>query len=188
MKYLYILLFLISLNSLKSQVNGTVYDIQTKKPIIGVEVYNSEFGTITNQKGEFEINLNLGESLIFDHIGYDSLNIKSNKNMIVYLSPKVLSLGEISVFSGLVATPFAKNSSSLTLFSEESIKNENANHLQSLLDYVPNLNWSGGTSRPRYFQIRGIGERSHYFGEGPPNFSIGFVIDNIDISLSLIHI
>tara|TARA_Y100000816_G_scaffold233650_1_gene179103 strand:+ start:52 stop:2367 length:2316 start_codon:yes stop_codon:yes gene_type:complete len=182
MKYLYILLFLISLNSLKSQVNGTVYDIQTKKPIIGVEVYNSEFGTITNQKGEFEINLNLGESLIFDHIGYDSLNIKSNKNMIVYLSPKVLSLGEISVFSGLVATPFAKNSSSLTLFSEESIKNENANHLQSLLDYVPNLNWSGGTSRPRYFQIRGIGERSHYFGEGPPNFSIGFVIDNIDIS------
>ena len=102
--------------------------------------------------------------------------------MIVYLSPKVLSLGEISVFSGLVTTPFAKNSSSLTLFSEESIKNENANHLQSLLDFVPNLNWSGGTSRPRYFQIRGIGERSHYFGEGPPNFSIGFVIDNIDIS------
>ena len=51
-----------------------------------------------------------------------------------------------------------------------------------MVDRIPNLNWAGGTSRPRYFQIRGIGERSHYFGEGPPNFSVGFLLDNIDIS------
>jgi outer membrane receptor protein involved in Fe transport len=44
------------------------------------------------------------------------------------------------------------------------------------------LNSAGGTSRPRYFQIRGIGERSHYFAEGPPNFSVGFVMDDIDLS------
>ena len=44
------------------------------------------------------------------------------------------------------------------------------------------MNWAGGTSRPRYFQIRGVGERSHYFGEGPPNFSVGFVLDDIDLS------
>ncbi|HUG72524.1 MAG TPA: TonB-dependent receptor, partial [Steroidobacteraceae bacterium] len=42
------------------------------------------------------------------------------------------------------------------------------------------LNWAGGTSRPRYFQIRGIGEREQY--EGAPNPSVGFLIDDIDFS------
>ena len=55
-------------------------------------------------------------------------------------------------------------------------------HFQTLTDQVPNLNWAGGTSRPRYFQIRGVGERSHYFGEGAPNFSVGFVMDDMDLS------
>ncbi|HMA10903.1 MAG TPA: TonB-dependent receptor plug domain-containing protein, partial [Steroidobacteraceae bacterium] len=38
----------------------------------------------------------------------------------------------------------------------------------------------GGTSRPRYFQIRGIGELEQY--EGAPNPSVGFLIDDIDFS------
>jgi outer membrane receptor protein involved in Fe transport len=45
---------------------------------------------------------------------------------------------------------------------------------------VPNLHWAGGTSRPRYFQLRGIGEREQY--EGAPNPSVGFLIDDIDFS------
>ena len=51
-----------------------------------------------------------------------------------------------------------------------------------MIKRVSNLNWAGGTSRPRYFQLRGIGERSQYFGEGPPNFSVGYVLDDIDLS------
>ena len=50
------------------------------------------------------------------------------------------------------------------------------------MDRISNLNWAGGTSRPRYFQIRGVGERSQYFGEGSPNFSIGYALDDIDLS------
>jgi iron complex outermembrane receptor protein len=39
---------------------------------------------------------------------------------------------------------------------------------------VPNLNWaSGGSSRPRYFQLRGIGELDQY--QGAPNPSVGFL-------------
>ena len=53
-------------------------------------------------------------------------------------------------------------------------------HLQDVLGLVPNLNWSGGTSRPRYFQLRGIGELEQY--QGAPNPSVGFLIDGIDFS------
>ncbi len=45
---------------------------------------------------------------------------------------------------------------------------------------VPNLNWAGDTSLPRYFQIRGIGELQQY--QGAPNPSVGFLIDDIDFS------
>ena len=53
----------------------------------------------------------------------------------------------------------------------------NYEHFQDLINHVPNLNFAGGTSRPRYFQIRGIGERSQYFGEGSPNHSVSYEID-----------
>jgi outer membrane receptor protein involved in Fe transport len=45
---------------------------------------------------------------------------------------------------------------------------------------VPNLSFAGGTSRVRFFQIRGIGEQEQY--EGAPNPSVGFLIDDIDFS------
>ena len=45
---------------------------------------------------------------------------------------------------------------------------------------MPNLNWSGGTSRPRYYLLRGVGELEQY--QGAPNPSVGFLIDGIDFS------
>ena len=53
-------------------------------------------------------------------------------------------------------------------------------HFQDVLGLVPNLNWSAGTSRPRYFQLRGIGELEQW--QGAPNPSVGFLIDGIDFS------
>ncbi len=53
-------------------------------------------------------------------------------------------------------------------------------HLQDLLPLVPNLNWAGGSSRPRYFQLRGIGETDQW--QGAPNPSVGFLIDGMDFS------
>ena len=55
-------------------------------------------------------------------------------------------------------------------------------HFDDVIRKVPNLNYAGGTSRQRFFQIRGIGERSQYAGEGGPMYYVGTVIDNIDLS------
>ena len=69
---------------------------------------------------------------------------------------------------------------SVTSLNSELIEEVAEQHFQELTELVPNLNWSGGVNRPRYFQIRGIGERSQY--EGAPNPSVGFVIDDVDFS------
>ena len=53
-------------------------------------------------------------------------------------------------------------------------------HLEELLPQVPSLSWAGASSRPRYFQLRGIGELEQY--QGAPNPSLGFLVDEIDFS------
>jgi iron complex outermembrane recepter protein len=50
---------------------------------------------------------------------------------------------------------------------------------ENLLE-VPNLNFAGGTNRPRYLQIRGVGETSTY--ENTPSHSVTYLIDDIDLT------
>ncbi len=69
---------------------------------------------------------------------------------------------------------------SVAVLDEDTIEQAGVQHFQDVMGLVPNLNWSGSTSRPRYFQIRGIGERSQY--EGAPNPSVGFIIDDMDFT------
>lgn len=69
---------------------------------------------------------------------------------------------------------------SLTVLDDETLSQAGVQHFQDVLGLVPNINWAGSTSRPRYFQIRGIGERSQY--EGAPNPSVGFIIDDMDFT------
>ena len=73
-------------------------------------------------------------------------------------------------------------STSTTQLSGEDLQNREAHHLQDALGMVPNITFASGTSRPRYIQLRGVGERSQFAGEGPPNFSVGVVMDDIDLS------
>jgi len=70
--------------------------------------------------------------------------------------------------------------SSVFVLDEEIIKSQPLKHFEQLSYLVPNLNFAASDSRARYFQIRGIGERSGY--QGTPNSSVGFLIDDIDYS------
>jgi iron complex outermembrane recepter protein len=69
---------------------------------------------------------------------------------------------------------------SATVLTASTLHEAGQQHIEDVLGLIPNLNWAGGSSRPRYFQIRGIGEREQY--EGAPNPSVGFLIDDIDFS------
>jgi iron complex outermembrane recepter protein len=70
--------------------------------------------------------------------------------------------------------------SSAAVLDSGTLQIAGVQHLQDVISLVPNLNWSAGTSRPRFFQIRGVGELSQW--QGAPNPSVGFLIDDIDFS------
>jgi outer membrane receptor protein involved in Fe transport len=69
---------------------------------------------------------------------------------------------------------------SVTQLDMAEISAASLQHVEELSSLVPNLNWSGEGSRARYFQVRGTGELEQY--DGAPNPSVGFVIDDIDLS------
>ncbi len=165
-----------------AQITGIVTDKKSGEPILGVNVVAGEKGTFTNESGEFNIDVPMGTELEFSHIGYQTQTIKAHNNMSVAMIEAVIMSKEIIVRAGLSDESLQKVASSVTVITGDHIRETGADHFQSLTEQIPNLNWAGGTSRPRYFQIRGIGERSHYFGEGPPNFSVGFVLDDMDLS------
>lgn len=69
---------------------------------------------------------------------------------------------------------------SVSVITDETIKARAAEHFEDLVNSVPNVNFAGGTGRARFFQIRGIGERSQFVD--PINPSVGLLIDNVDFS------
>ncbi len=69
---------------------------------------------------------------------------------------------------------------SVSVIDAEAIENRNAEHLAEVLNLAPNVNFSTGASRGRFFQIRGIGERSQFVE--PINPSVGLIVDGIDLT------
>src|SRR5450755_2217207 len=89
-------------------------------------------------------------------------------------------LDEIVVTATLRSVTLEELPGSASVLNESTLRDAGQQHFDDVLPLVPNLNWAGDTSRPRYFQIRGIGELQQY--QGAPNPSVGFIIDDIDFS------
>ena len=89
-------------------------------------------------------------------------------------------LDEIMVTASLRPVPLTDMPASVSVLTGDALRDAGQQHLEEVLALVPNLNWAGDTSRPRYFQVRGIGELQQY--QGAPNPSVGFLIDDIDFS------
>ena len=86
----------------------------------------------------------------------------------------------ITIDGDFRSTSLQKTASSLSVIASDEISARNAQNLEEIIARTPNVNFSSGTQRARYYQIRGIGERSQF--KEPINPSVGLVIDGIDFS------
>lgn len=87
-------------------------------------------------------------------------------------------LEEVSVTASLLKT--GTEALSVSIIDQPLLAQRGSSHLENLLNTVPNFTGSAGASRNRFFQIRGVGERSQFVE--PINPSIGILMDGIDIS------
>ena len=91
-----------------------------------------------------------------------------------------LAIEEIIVSADFRAAPLQDIATSASVIGADTIKARGAEHLAGILNTAPNVNFSTGASRGRFFQIRGIGERSQFIE--PVNPSVGLLVDGIDLT------
>lgn len=90
------------------------------------------------------------------------------------------AIEEIIVTADFRSRSELDTTSSVTVMTEAIIKSRAAQHVEELVNAIPNVNYASGSNRARFFQIRGIGERSQF--AAPINPSVGFLVDNVDFS------
>ena len=98
--------------------------------------------------------------------GLESLNAITERAIIVKGTPLSESL---QTYSG-----------SVSLIQADRLQETGIDFLQNQILDLPNVNFAGGSSRPRFFQIRGVGDLEQY--EGFPNSSVAVIVDDIDLS------
>ena len=89
-------------------------------------------------------------------------------------------LEPVVVTAALRPLPASERAGGVTVLAGADLRDSAVVHLEELLPRLPSLSWAGASSRPRYFQLRGIGELEQY--QGAPNPSVGFLLDEIDFS------
>jgi outer membrane receptor protein involved in Fe transport len=87
---------------------------------------------------------------------------------------------ELYIYGSSFTAPLQKVPQSTTVVREQRLQEKGENSFDYEIESIPNLTWSAGTSRPRFFLMRGIGELEQY--QGAPNPSVATIIDSIDFS------
>jgi len=84
----------------KVDVKGTVFDEVTKVTITGISVAlkNSTNSVISDINGNYQINANIGDVLVFTYLGYEAVEKKITGNILnVFLKEETKTLNEIVV-------------------------------------------------------------------------------------------
>jgi outer membrane receptor protein involved in Fe transport len=90
-------------------------------------------------------------------------------------------LEEVIVTAQFRDTGLLKSSGSISVVPEAIIFDRGAQHLQEILNVLPNVNFSSGASRARFIQLRGIGDLEQFVD--PKYFpSVGITIDDVDVN------
>lgn len=105
-----------------------------------------------------------------------SINANANDNKNAVTS----DVEVITVTSDFRQQNLLKTPSALSVLTAVEVQQRNAQNLEELVAVVPNVNFASGSQRARYYQIRGIGERSQF--KEPINPSVGMIIDGVDFT------
>ncbi len=93
----------LSIKAQALQLSGTVNDTDTKTPIafVSITVKDSNIGTVTNEQGEFSINMPaLPCTLIISHLGYQPIEQKiteAGQHLVISLTLQITQLPEVTV-------------------------------------------------------------------------------------------
>ena len=156
---------------------------ESNKPIGNVQVYNDITGTITDNNGFFFMDNNSCLDYKVSHIGYQkTLFNPCSSTKTIILKRASIPNPEVNVNSNLNNSKLKDTISNIEIFTSANLKKSNKTQYEDILKSSTNVSYSGVSSRPRYFQIRGIGEYEQYASQGGPSYYVATYIDNFNYS------
>ncbi len=147
------LLFFLSLQLLLStalmaqiSVKGTVFDLQTKEPLIGAEVLlpGTAFGTVTNSLGNFTLEVPSGKtSLEIRYVGYEAYTFSWNASntgvLSIGLTESVNALEQVVVSANREKELRSEVPAAISTLSAKVIEEAGANTLDQVLNKIPGV-------------------------------------------------
>ncbi len=125
MKYIFFILCFLNYLSIEAQkesiiFQGTVENEITESPMQNVHVINLNkvVGTITNKKGEFEIEVSPMDTLYFSYVGHKPLKVSVTRDMIKFGNSKFKLTGLAFALEEIILRPYE-----LTGYLEIDVKN-----------------------------------------------------------------
>lgn len=137
MKTLFVLILLIGSMGISAQpdepkgsISGKILDVETKTPLIGVNIYikSTQTGTTTNTEGLYELkNIPVGlVNVVFSYIGYEAvtktdINVKPDRTtyLNIEMNPAAVELQDVVVTNGYFSELENKPVSTVNFSSEE---------------------------------------------------------------------
>ena len=95
--------------------------------------------------------------------------------------PEAIALATTIVTGDLWESDLQSTTASVSVINQARLETNGTQHFEDIVNAIPNLTWTGGSSRPRFIQIRGIGENSQFEGETPDS-AVRFLIDDLDLT------
>ncbi|MUP46548.1 SusC/RagA family TonB-linked outer membrane protein [Gramella sp. BOM4] len=137
---------------LQKEISGTVSD-QDGEPLLGVTVLvkNRQYGTTTNDLGEFIINASPGDTLVFSSIGYKTqeIPIDGNSQLRVLLEEDIAFLNEIQLNGGYYSVTERERTGNISRVTAEEIENQPVlNPLAAIQGRMPGVEVTQATGVP----------------------------------------
>nr|WP_244825766.1 TonB-dependent receptor [Carboxylicivirga linearis] len=166
-------------------------------PGVNIVLKGTEFGTVTNFDGNFEIqNTPTGNYIILaSYMGYESyaspiqINNQSSNSINIVLNEKTYKIGDIEVTGKSVVSQINEQAYSVTSVSTEDLFNSTAN-AKEILNKVPGVRITeeGGLGSNINFTINGFsGDQVKFFMDGLPMDNFGSSLSMADIPVNMIE-
>ncbi|MGJ3234025.1 SusC/RagA family TonB-linked outer membrane protein [Marivirga sp.] len=190
MKRLFLLLLLVffigSLGHAQMLVKGKVSSAEDNDPLPGVsiQIEGTTKGTVTNIDGEYELQVENDDKIIFSFIGYKTqvINYSGQSTLNIAMEEDVAALEEVVVVGYGTQEKRDLTSSITTVDSEEITKTPTGQAMQALQGKVAGVQIvsNGAPGGSPTVRIRGLGSFPG-FGDSSPLYVVdGMFFDDID--------
>ncbi|WP_309940523.1 TonB-dependent receptor [Aureibacter tunicatorum] len=177
-------------------IRGNVFDVHSKRPIpfSNISIEGEPIGTISDDKGFFELSIPKEFSLPFtlsvNSMGYKTKTVvvkSSQESLRIGLEEDIMELQEVVVNGDPEIQAIREKGFSVNLITTRQLEKQSV-QVNELLDETPGIRvrQSGGLGSGTSFNINGLtGDAVRFFMDGVPMdfFGSSFSVNNIPVSM-----